>query len=719
VASALVDTARRKKRELRIIWYDLENAFGSVLHDVLWYVLEQLGVPLAFIGRCRGSYADSTFTIANAVDGQTRAVRLRVGVFQGCPLSPHLFNAVLTPLLLALEHLPQAGVQLSGEDRPGACAYADDLKVFSTSNAGITSQHALIVKYLKWSGLRANPAKCRSLSVVRNARNTLAADKLKLAVHDVKIPSLSIHEGYTYLGIGDGFDHEMSRLELGPAITELKRDATALLQSGLAPWQVVKAIKVYLYPRIDYALRHLRPFNQQLVGFDRHLLRGLRQLLRLPKNATTEFFYAPVMRGGLGLLPLTELHAALQVAHGWQILHSLDPAIRRIARAQLRDIAAARHHLDNDYWKDRGDELNTLLLNSSLGGSIHAPKKKHYSDVGSLWCDIMRHLSSLGLQFETAPAQPETGGGEAALQLRVPHHDDWLDHHTVLRQLKMHLKLRHWRAWTGMKRQGRVARAIGGAGSAFLTRPRHLWEADYRFPVAGRLDQLDTNSALQRKNVRTHARCREPGCAWKETLDHVLCHCKGTEGAVRGRHDDALKLIAQAIEGSSRTKRDQIDMLVDQTVPTLPGPALRPDLQLYNRTKRTVAIVDLAITYEDQPQDAPASSALVRRANEKRAKYASVKAHLERQGWTIHLSALGYGALGAVAQGNFNVLTNALGLLKREAKFLDMRISASSIQSSRRIWLEHCRRHRQRQHDRQRGSRMAETGGAPSRTGRS
>ena len=109
---------------------------------------------------------------------------------------------------------------------------------------------------------------------------------------------------------------------------------------------MIKAVKIYLYPRVEYALRHLRPFAQQLEGFDRHLVRGLRHLLRLPTNATAAFFYTPVSRSGLGFLPLTELHGALQVARGWQMLNSPDSATRRIACQQLRQIAEARYRLD-------------------------------------------------------------------------------------------------------------------------------------------------------------------------------------------------------------------------------------------------------------------------------------------------------------------------------------------------------------------------------------
>ncbi|KAG4220327.1 hypothetical protein PC116_g31194, partial [Phytophthora cactorum] len=355
--------------------------------------------------------------------------------------------------------------------------------------------------------MEANPAKCCTMSVQRDSRGVLAAADLGLQLATSPIPALDMTASYAYLGIGDGFDHARRRIELAPKLRELKDDTTALLQSGLAPWQVVKAIKVYLYPRVEYALRHLRPFAQQLQGYDRHLIRGLRHLLRLPTTATTSFFYSPVSRGGLGLLPLTELHAALQIAHGWQMLNSKDPVIQRIARTQLRLIADRRHRLDPEHWGEREEELCALFLNTQLAASGHAQPKRRNGDIGSLWVDVQRHLRTLGLQLETAPAQAATRTPALALQLRVPHHDKWLTHRDVLRHVKLHLKQRHWQRWTAMKDQGKTARSHGGAGSGFLTRPRGMWETDYRFAVAGRLNQLDTHSVLKRRRLQAHDRC--------------------------------------------------------------------------------------------------------------------------------------------------------------------------------------------------------------------
>lgn len=239
------------------------------------------------------------------MDGTKAPIALQVGLFQGYPLSLHPFTAAIAPFLHALKLLPSTGVQISSVDRLSAAAYADDLKTFRSTMEGIKRQHFLVDDFLRWTGMKANPAKCSTLSVQRDIRDLHKTCDLGLKVEGTPIPALSASDSYKYLGIGDGFDHVRRRVKLDPTLTQLKHDATALLQSGLAPWQVVKAVKVYLYPRVEYALRYLRPFAQQLEGFDRHLVRELRHLLRLPTNATTSFFYAPVSRGGLGFLPTT------------------------------------------------------------------------------------------------------------------------------------------------------------------------------------------------------------------------------------------------------------------------------------------------------------------------------------------------------------------------------------------------------------------------------
>ena len=152
VSTSLLDQARRLHRPLYVVWYDLQDAFGSVPHALLWRVLDALGVAPSFVDQCRALYDGAVYTITNAADGTTAPIRREQGVFQGCPLSPLLFIAALSPLQRALEQLDGVGVALADGVRPCTAAYADDMKLFSDSTTGIRRSHDVVCNFLSWTG---------------------------------------------------------------------------------------------------------------------------------------------------------------------------------------------------------------------------------------------------------------------------------------------------------------------------------------------------------------------------------------------------------------------------------------------------------------------------------------------------------------------------------------------------------------------------------------
>ncbi|KAF1325661.1 reverse transcriptase, partial [Globisporangium splendens] len=696
VSTTLLDQTRRLHRKLYLVWYDLRDAFGSLPQQLMWSVLADMGAAPEFVQRCRTLYADASFTITNAADGTTQPIRREVGVFQGCPLSPLLFITALAPLQRVLERLDGVGVALADGVRPCCAAYADDIKVYCDSADGIRRCHDAVTQFLSWTGLRANPKKCAALGVTTNARGNPVLDKtLQLAVDDEAIPTLGLHESYAYLGVGDGFDHVRHRLQLEPKLKQLKLEAVALLRSELAPWQILKALKVYIYPKVEYALRHLRPLRSQLEGFDRAVSRGMRHLLRLPPTATTEILYSPTSSGGLGLLPLVETHQALQVAHAWQMLHSKDLAIRAIAREQVVQICRTRHTLDVEHWRDgeRREEMVQLFLNSKLADSPHAPSKRRNGDIGSLWVDVQRHLRTWELALDTR----HDNGTTELLQLKVPHHHKWLSHKTVLRHLKLHLKLRHLERWRSMTDQGRTVRAHGGAGAKFVSTAAGLTDAEYRFAIQARLNQVDTNATLKRRRLRANATCRAPNCSRAETLAHVLNHCAPNMDTIRQRHDSALEQIGAQLQCMVDRSRGSQEIRLNQTVPGYTGAALRPDIQVSNPAAKTMVIADLAITFEDQPASQQASSSLQLSHDHKILKYQPIVAELQHKGWRVQTAAIIYGSLGSVHPSNFVTYTEKLGLLKREARRLNIQLSSHCIRASHRIWNWHCSQHRMRQ----------------------
>ena len=101
IESLLCD-AKRRKKDLRIMWLDLKNAFGSVSHELLWLMMQKLGVPTPFINICQDIHARNSQQIHCAA-GFTRDLPLRDRIKQGCPLSPLLFNINLEALLPILD----------------------------------------------------------------------------------------------------------------------------------------------------------------------------------------------------------------------------------------------------------------------------------------------------------------------------------------------------------------------------------------------------------------------------------------------------------------------------------------------------------------------------------------------------------------------------------------------------------------------------------------
>ncbi|CAI5741780.1 unnamed protein product [Peronospora destructor] len=599
----------------------------------MWRVLRHLGVESRFLNRCQDIYQDSAFVVSNATDGVTDPIRHGVGVYQGCPLSPLLFIAALVLLIRRLARLDDVGVPLAADVRPCTSAYADDIKVFCDSADGIQQCHGVVKRFLAWTGLRANPVKCACLAVTTGPRGS----------------------------------------PLAPKIPQLKREAVALMQSGLAAWQVVKALKTYVYPK-----------------------RGLRHLLRLPQSATTEFFYSPTSGGGLGLQSLVEMHQALQVAHTWQMLHSKDPAIVAVAKAQVCKVVRKRYRLLEDHWQGREDELVRMFLNSELAASPHATALRRSGDIASLWVDVQRVMSVCHIRL-TDRADTEATD---PFGLRLLHHGHWLEQNTVLwhvkLHMKLHMKLRHQTRWKGLADQGKTVRVHGGLGFKFIMSEAGLSDAEHRFGIQGRLNKVETNSVLKRRRLRTNHRCRTPGCSWAETLAHVLNHCAPNMDAIRQRHDDALEQIGAKVRHAIFRSKSGAELRLNQTVPEYTGAALRPDIVVRDMAAKTLAIADLTVTFEDQAPGARHSS-LQLSYDHKILKYQPIAAELRQTGWRVQTAAIVYGALGSVQPSNIKTYTEALQLHKGEARQLELPLSSLCVRASHRIWRGHCRQHRERQ----------------------
>ena len=99
---SMLTDSRRQKRILLRTWLDIREAFPSVSHHLMLFMMERLGLSGTLLRVVQDMYSGASMAVRTGKDSYTANISQQRSVKQGCPLSPILFNIVLeggTPAL--------------------------------------------------------------------------------------------------------------------------------------------------------------------------------------------------------------------------------------------------------------------------------------------------------------------------------------------------------------------------------------------------------------------------------------------------------------------------------------------------------------------------------------------------------------------------------------------------------------------------------------------
>ncbi|NXI48621.1 PO21 protein, partial [Galbula dea] len=132
------------------------KAFDTVSHQHILMGLKQRGVDPHIISLINNMY-ENIYTTISTKEGETEPIKMQVGVKQGDPMSPLLFNLALDPLLCKLE---ECGYGLKqGKNTITAMAFADDLVLLSDSWEGMQNNIKILETFCTLTGLRTQGEK--------------------------------------------------------------------------------------------------------------------------------------------------------------------------------------------------------------------------------------------------------------------------------------------------------------------------------------------------------------------------------------------------------------------------------------------------------------------------------------------------------------------------------------------------------------------------------
>ena len=269
---------------------DLRKAFDSVSHSSIVRVAYRTGLPPPLLHYLLRLYQNGSTTFFG------RSVALDVGVRQGDPLSPLLFNVVVDEVL---ERVTSLGFgHHFGKHCFNAFCFADDLVLIASSKMGLQHLVDVALADFSHSGLLPNPLKCRTLAILSDgaSKTWFCDDKPFLHIFSTPVPALSVLDTYKYLGV-----HLSARDTVVSFSSQLNTKMQLLLKAPLKPQQRLYILRTHLLPSFGHSLTSGSWTVQTLKQLDLSVRRFVRQTSRLPHDTPTSFFYAACCDGGLCL----------------------------------------------------------------------------------------------------------------------------------------------------------------------------------------------------------------------------------------------------------------------------------------------------------------------------------------------------------------------------------------------------------------------------------
>ena len=184
---------QRNNKPVYACFVDFSKAFDSVIRSAMFFKLGQLGITGGALKLITSIYSHSEHIIKS---GGSYSIPLpsKLGVKQGCNLSPLLFNLFVNDIHAIFDETC-APVDLNNW-KISSLSFADDLVILSESPEGLENSIACLESYCNCWGLKVNASKYKV--VVFNKRFNNKIKNLKFSIDNNQI---ELSKSYCYLGV--------------------------------------------------------------------------------------------------------------------------------------------------------------------------------------------------------------------------------------------------------------------------------------------------------------------------------------------------------------------------------------------------------------------------------------------------------------------------------------------------------------------------------------
>ena len=666
-----VQTAKKEKKDLHVVFLDLANAFGSVPHEILWTAFNFFQVPEGITRLVKAYFQDLQFCVTTQAS-TTAWQHLEVGIMAGCTISPLAFTMAMEIIIRASRWVAGGERLKSGLRLPPIRAYMDDMTTITTTSACTKRLLDKLQGNIEWARMEIKPSKSRSISIVKGQLTNE-----RFHVNNEPIPTV-LEKPVKSLGrwysaeLKDSKQLEQLKQD---TINGLKQINSTALPGKLKLW----CFQFGLLPRLMWPISIYEVTLSHANRLERLVNVQVRKWLGLPRCLSSIGLYG----NGVLSLPISSLVEEYKCAKSrleMTLTESRDPFVR----------GAAPTLVTGRKWKP------------SAAVAVAKTALRHRDIVGH----VQHGRGGLGLEATTPTWQKATPAERRHMVVEeVRHQEEAARCATAVSQAQQG----RWMKWEGVERRKITWSDLWSMESNRLS-----------FIIRATYDVLPSPTNLHVWYGEDPA-C--PQCAAPATLKHILVGCKTslTQGRYTWRHNQVLKCLAAELE-NRRVTTNAMPQDAQATVPRTtafvregekrgtkssppdPGPLnaardwemrvdltqrltfppeiaatnLRPDLVLWSKSCQRVFIVELTVPWEDAIDEA---------FERKRLRYANLAAEAEGRGWNVKVWPVEVGCRGFVARSTARLLKE-VGIRGQAQRKAIKELATAAERSSHWLWLK-------------------------------
>jgi galactose-1-phosphate uridylyltransferase len=87
----LMEMHRKQKKDLHMIFIDLEKAYDKILRNIMWWTLKWKLVPTNYVTLIKDMYTNAV-TCVRACDGESDTFLIKIGLHQGVSIESIYFH---------------------------------------------------------------------------------------------------------------------------------------------------------------------------------------------------------------------------------------------------------------------------------------------------------------------------------------------------------------------------------------------------------------------------------------------------------------------------------------------------------------------------------------------------------------------------------------------------------------------------------------------------